>query len=232
MTAVCTSNCCIDTVSGGRPPRAAYINLYKWTDSNGEIVKSAIPRAYRRVPVADGISCRQMYLRSYKFSTKESAREKTRRCLRKVKEKLLGQRKRRRSRKRKCLIWKKMKKFSCSFVLFGIFRRILSCAASIDVVDQRNGRNGNRFWVWKFFDLFFLLLVVHHFSSSYSSLIENLIWILFVFSSSLTESSAWTCSLLSHKILVSNLFFNSQKINFLLFLAIIFSAVRIEPLTS
>ncbi|CAK9323230.1 unnamed protein product [Citrullus colocynthis] len=154
MTAVCTTKYCISTAGNSRPPRSAYINLYNWTDSDNEIVKSAIPRARRGVSVVDGVSCRQMYLRSYKFSTKkESVPEKTRRCLGKVKEKL-GQRKRRRSgekrnlnrnrkRKKKCLIWKKMKEFSCSFILFGIFRRILSCAASIDVVEQSSGRNGN-----------------------------------------------------------------------------------------
>ncbi|XP_022983914.1 uncharacterized protein LOC111482393 [Cucurbita maxima] len=155
MSAVCTTNYCISTVDSGRPPRAAYINLSNWTDSDNETDKSAIPRTRRRVPVVDGVSCRQMYLRSYKFSTKESVREKTRRCLWKVKEKL-GQRKRRKSgdkrnqnrnrnrnRKRKCFIWRKMKKFSCSFVLFRIFRRILTCSASVDVVEQRSGSNGN-----------------------------------------------------------------------------------------
>lgn len=124
-------------------------------------MKSAIPKARRRVQVVDGVSCRQMYLRSYTFSRKkESVGEKTKKCLEKVKEKL-GQRKRRslgenrnlslnlnmnlngkrKKRNEKCLIWKKMKKFSCSFIMFGIFRRVLSCAATIDVVEQSCGRN-------------------------------------------------------------------------------------------
>ncbi|XP_022145680.1 uncharacterized protein LOC111015072 [Momordica charantia] len=145
MSSLCTASYCIS--DAGRPPRGAYINLHSWTDSDAEIAKSASSRARRRVLVADGVSCRQMYLRSYKFSRKESVPEKTRRCLGRVKEKI-GERKRRRgvksrNRKRKCLIWnwRKMKEFSCSCILFGIFRRILSCAASVDVVEHSTGRN-------------------------------------------------------------------------------------------
>ncbi|KAA0044059.1 hypothetical protein IC582_009487 [Cucumis melo] len=162
MSAVCTTKFCISDARSVRTPRAVYINLNNWTDSENEIVKSAVPKVRRRVRVVDGVSCRQMYLRSYKFSRKkESVGEKTKKCLEKVKEKL-GQRKRgslgednrnlslnlnlnlnrkRKKRNGKCLIWKKMKKFSCSFIMFGIFRRILSCAATIDVVEQSRGRN-------------------------------------------------------------------------------------------
>ncbi|XWS66976.1 hypothetical protein CRYUN_Cryun05aG0246700 [Craigia yunnanensis] len=87
--------------------------------------------------VADSISCRLMYLRSYRFSRKETVPEKTVKCFWRVKEKVGAHGKRRSSKKRltrrKCLAWKKVK-----VVLFRFFNRLLSCSASVDVVDQRN----------------------------------------------------------------------------------------------
>ncbi|MBA0558538.1 hypothetical protein Golob_015551 [Gossypium lobatum] len=76
-----------------------------------------------------------MYLRSYRFSRKETAPEKTVKCLGRVKEKM-GQRKRRYKQKRRirsrCLVWRKVK-----VALFRFFKRLLSCSASVDVVDQK-----------------------------------------------------------------------------------------------
>ena len=95
--------------------------------------------------VVDSISCRQMYLRSYKFSRKESVPEKTQKCFGRVKEKVArghsGKNKKKRirpqgGRRSKCLVWSKMKEISCA-ALFRIFQKFLSCAASVDVVDEK-----------------------------------------------------------------------------------------------
>lgn len=73
--------------------------------------------------------------------------EKTMKCFGKVKEKMgHGGRRRKKKKKqkssqrrvrvvikRKCLVWGKVK-----VVLFRVFNRLLSCYASVDVLDQRN----------------------------------------------------------------------------------------------
>ncbi|KAH7553448.1 hypothetical protein ACOSP7_029835 [Xanthoceras sorbifolium] len=102
--------------------------------------------------VVDSISCRQMYLRSYTFSREEeNVSEKKTMCFGRGKDKKKekkapsssnveeeGKRKRkdddkaRRRRKRKCLV---LRKISCS-ALLRIFYRLLSCSASVDVVDR------------------------------------------------------------------------------------------------
>ncbi|KAK7393613.1 hypothetical protein VNO78_22171 [Psophocarpus tetragonolobus] len=136
MSSVCISKCVNDA---GVPVRASYVNLYKWPESEAEFVKSVSSRRGSHVcgqaRVVDSISCRQMYLRSYKFSRKESVPEKTQKCFGMVKERV----KKGRShshfpatgfRRRKCLVWRKL---SCA-TLFRIFHRFLSCAASVDVV--------------------------------------------------------------------------------------------------
>ena len=70
--------------------------------------------------------------------------EKTKKCLGRVKEKVANhgnkQKKKikEKGRKRsKCLVFSKVKEFSCN-ALFRIFHRLLSCGASIDVVDHNN----------------------------------------------------------------------------------------------
>ena len=120
------------------PVRATYVNLYKWPESDAEFVRSRRSAAMHGQPrVVDSISCRQMYLRSYRFSRKETVPEKTVKCFGRVKEKVGAHGKRSSSKKRlirrKCLVWRKVK-----VVLFRFFNRLLSCSASVDVVDQRN----------------------------------------------------------------------------------------------
>lgn len=143
--------------------RATYVNLYKWPESDAEFVRSMIigemnPR--RRGPnprVVDSYSCRQMYLRSYTFSKKESVPEKTVKCFRRVKEKAaefhfiahhssfdggsVKSRRRRdcsstgsKSKKKDCVRVKKLREVSCTAIR-SIFRHFLLCTASIDVVD-------------------------------------------------------------------------------------------------
>ncbi|KAF7832873.1 uncharacterized protein G2W53_015206 [Senna tora] len=58
--------------------------------------------------------------------------EKTQKCFGRVKEKKPPP-----PRKRKCLVWRQVREISCS-TLFRIFHRFLSCAASIDVVDEKD----------------------------------------------------------------------------------------------
>ncbi|KAE9619463.1 hypothetical protein Lal_00032277 [Lupinus albus] len=152
MASVCISNC----VNDARVPvRASYVNIYKWPESDAEFVRSngrngnndsnSLHALYGHPRVVDSISCRQIYLRSYKFSRKESVPEKTQKCFGKVKEKVgsnsshggRNKRRSRSSRRRKCMVFRKIKEISCA-ALFRIFHRFLSCAASVDVVDEKD----------------------------------------------------------------------------------------------
>ncbi|KAK5836547.1 hypothetical protein E1A91_A04G104400v1 [Gossypium mustelinum] len=135
MTSVCISSCLSDATDPLVPVRATYVNLYKWPESDAEFLRSR--SSGRPSRVVDSFSCRQMYLRSYRFSRKESVREKTVKCFGRVKEKIGGDGKRKKSlrirRRRRCLVWRKIK-----IVLFRFFNRLLSCSATVHVVDQRN----------------------------------------------------------------------------------------------
>ncbi|MED6225695.1 hypothetical protein PIB30_096138 [Stylosanthes scabra] len=133
--------------------------MYKWPESDVKFVRSMSREGRRRChvygqhhpKVVDSISCRQMYLRSYQFSRKESVPQKTQRCFRLVKERLTRRnyggwrskcRKRiigrHHGRRNKCLVWRKMKEISCA-ALIRIFKKLLlSCAASVDVVNGRD----------------------------------------------------------------------------------------------
>lgn len=142
MSSVCISRCLSDATEPLVPVRATYVNLYKWPESDAEFLRSRSSGATahgRPSRVVDRFSCRQMYLRSYRFSRKESVREKTVKCFGRVKEKLGGDGKRRKSlrirrrRRRTCLVWRKIR-----IVLLRFFNRLLSCSATVDVADQRN----------------------------------------------------------------------------------------------
>ncbi|KAK8563646.1 hypothetical protein V6N13_006116 [Hibiscus sabdariffa] len=142
MSSVCISSCLTDARDPRVPFRATYVNLYKWPESDAEFVRSRSSRAtvhggYARV--VDGVSCRQMYLRSYRFSRRESVAEKTVKCFGRVKERMGAHGRRwkksmqmRRVRRRKCLVWRKIK-----VALFRFFHRLLSFSANADVVHQR-----------------------------------------------------------------------------------------------
>ncbi|XP_062005041.1 uncharacterized protein LOC133722230 [Rosa rugosa] len=154
MTSVCISNCVNDTRDPRVPVRATYVNLYKWPESDAEFVRSVsskgrrssaagMPHWHHQHPrVVDSISCRQMYLRSYTFTRKETVPEKTQKCFGRVKEKMVtnnDERKRKKKKKKgkksKCLVLRKVKEFSTA-ALFRIFQRLLSCSASVDVVNH------------------------------------------------------------------------------------------------
>ncbi|XP_062115086.1 uncharacterized protein LOC133829276 [Humulus lupulus] len=174
MTSVCISNCVNDARDPRVPVRlrATYVNLYKWPESDAEFVRSVSSSGcrpgshvrYGHPRVVDSISCRQMYLRSYTFSRKETP-EKTQKCFGRVKQKKLaddeddsdrdhGDKKKKEqkqmqqannnknssssvssNKKKKCLFLGKVRELSYA-ALFGIFQRCLSCAATVDVADQ------------------------------------------------------------------------------------------------
>ncbi|XP_057971096.1 uncharacterized protein LOC131159897 [Malania oleifera] len=143
MSSTCISSC----VNDARVPvRATYVNLYKWPESDAEFVRSvgsaARGGAVGRPRVVDSISCRQMYLRSYTFSRKETVPEKTRKCLGRVKERVTHGGRRRRTggegggggRRRRCRVMSRVKEVSCA-ALYAIFHRLLSCTTTVDVID-------------------------------------------------------------------------------------------------
>ncbi|CAA3014497.1 Hypothetical predicted protein [Olea europaea subsp. europaea] len=143
MSKICISNCVNDARI---PVRATYVNLYKWPESDAEFVKSVGANDVHggsrlRSRVVDSISCRQLYLRSYTFSRKETVPERTKKCFGRVKERVSGRgkkrkvRPRRRRRNRRRLVVRKVKELSCA-ALCAIFRRLQSCTATVDVVDH------------------------------------------------------------------------------------------------
>ncbi|CAJ1896148.1 unnamed protein product [Sphenostylis stenocarpa] len=145
MTSVCMSNCINDARDPRVPVRATYVNLYKWPESDAEFVRSVScnrgkgSQVYGHPRVVDSISCRQMYLRSYTFSREEeNEAEKPHKCfgMKKKKKEKHDNSTKPETGKRKCLVWSKAKEISCS-ALSRIFRRVLSCSASVDVVDDK-----------------------------------------------------------------------------------------------
>ncbi|XP_039069067.1 uncharacterized protein LOC120215443 [Hibiscus syriacus] len=137
MSSICISNCLNDAREPKVRMRATYVNLHKWPELDAEFIRSRGGSSMHCRPPSDGvISCRQMYLRSYRFSRKQTVPQKTVKCFGKVKDKMRGRKKnsqrRRLLSRRKCLVWRKVK-----VVLFRFFNRLLSCSASVDVLDQR-----------------------------------------------------------------------------------------------
>ncbi|KAL3839590.1 hypothetical protein ACJIZ3_024181 [Penstemon smallii] len=141
MSKICITNCVSDTRN---PVRATYVNLYKWPESDAEFMKSAAVHGGARPHsrVVDSISCRQMYLRSYTFTRKETVPEKTMKCFGRVTEKVVAGKKekgdfrrRKKGGRRRRVVVRRVKKFSCA-AFRTIFRRLLFCTATVDVVDH------------------------------------------------------------------------------------------------
>ncbi|EYU38492.1 hypothetical protein MIMGU_mgv1a020143mg, partial [Erythranthe guttata] len=118
--------------------------ICKWPESDAEFVKSAAGHggARPRSRVVDSVSCRQMYLRSYTFSRKETVPERTMKCLVKVRERMIALRKEKREVRRRRfkglrrrVAVRRLREFSCAAVR-AIFRRVLFCAATVDVVEH------------------------------------------------------------------------------------------------
>ncbi|RRT80074.1 hypothetical protein B296_00024389 [Ensete ventricosum] len=179
MSSRCKSS--LGFVDARVPVRATYVNLYKWPESDAEFVKSVTRRRgkvdgrsggsnlegggrqWSAAPTAvDSYSCRQMYLRSYTFSRRESVPEKTQRCLGRVRETAavfpFRQRKnegtaggvngdannknipntrmkteKKKRKKKACVTVRKLRDVSYSTLYF-IFHRLLSCTARVEVV--------------------------------------------------------------------------------------------------
>jgi len=87
MASVCISNSVNNT---SIPIRPTFTNLYKWPESEVEFVKTMNSNNYRDRVEVDSLSCRQVYLRSYKFSRKKlSVTEKTIKYFISVKESVI-----------------------------------------------------------------------------------------------------------------------------------------------
>ncbi|KAF3453788.1 hypothetical protein FNV43_RR04229 [Rhamnella rubrinervis] len=134
MASVCISNSVNRAENQVRP-------TYRWPESDAvRLVWSNLsPAGTQDQPkVVDSISCRQMYLRSYKFSREESVPEKTRKCFRRVVGRRVFHRRkmkhdrRLRRRKSRFLVIRRAKDVSCA-ALFSFFRRLLFCTAKLDV---------------------------------------------------------------------------------------------------
>ncbi|KAG6521519.1 uncharacterized protein LOC122050540 [Zingiber officinale] len=152
MSSACrSSRCCVDAKS---PVRASYKVLYKWPESDVAFAKSAAAVQSRRheLPhvgsfssiearapaVVDGYSCRQLYLRSYTFTKKETVPQRTRRCMRKLKDgtavfPIFSAAAARTIEDRSES--KTVKKNKMKSALHSVFHRLLFCATKIEVAD-------------------------------------------------------------------------------------------------
>ena len=173
MSSVCISKCMNDARDPRVPVRATYVNLYKWPESDAEFVRSVSSRSssgggggavrFGHPRVVDSISCRQMYLRSYKFSREEDTavvpNDNTHKYCFGRSLSMLGHKKnntnlddhqyhhgsdknknknkknKKKKKKKRCLFLGKVRDVSRA-AFFGIFRSCLSCTATVDVVDQ------------------------------------------------------------------------------------------------
>ncbi|GAB4833698.1 hypothetical protein Ancab_031945 [Ancistrocladus abbreviatus] len=150
MSSVCISSCVNDTRVPARV-RATYVNLYKWPESDAEFVRLVSSRGAGHPPprVVDSISCRQLYLRSYTFTREESVNESAQKCFGRVKERVAddngsnnkkkkkkkkGHREGRKNRMSHERVRSKVKEVPCG-AFKAIFRRLLFCSASVDVMD-------------------------------------------------------------------------------------------------
>ncbi|KAJ1378275.1 hypothetical protein SESBI_48011 [Sesbania bispinosa] len=124
MASICISNCINDT---HLPIRPTFVNLYKWPESDVEFVKTVNSN---NSAVPDSLSCRQMYLRSYKFSRKKvGVTEKTMKCLSRVKESVLYASNKNLKGKDKILGRAKV----VTYAAVSIFQRLLSCSEKVHV---------------------------------------------------------------------------------------------------
>ncbi|OAY51741.1 uncharacterized protein LOC110613643 [Manihot esculenta] len=127
---------------------ATYMSLRKWLESDPEFGRSGSYKGCRpavvhgQPRVVDSRSCRQMYLRSYTFSRKESVSEKTKKCIGKVKERIKNRSslssssssKASHVEKKRFVKGESLRRVSCA-ALFSMFKRLLSCTAKVDVVE-------------------------------------------------------------------------------------------------
>lgn len=134
MNSVSISNNCVNDTNLPLK-RTTFLNLNKWPESDAEFIKSIMSSKkgndHQNQEKKDGIYYRQIFLRSYPISKKETVSEKTKKCFDKVKEKIIYRRKKKdvnvnggHSNRRKCTSRRKVKE--------------LSCSAAVDVEDHKN----------------------------------------------------------------------------------------------
>ncbi|KAJ4833993.1 hypothetical protein Tsubulata_016524 [Turnera subulata] len=129
----------------------ANVNLHRWPESEPGFERLGGSHHHRRgqwhpAQVVDSISCRQLYLRSYTFSRKESFPEKAKKCIGKVGDKLQkiksvtspksggGTNKFTDAIKRSRGL-KRAKQVSCD-ALLSVFNGLLSCTTKVSVMDK------------------------------------------------------------------------------------------------
>ncbi|PWA37376.1 hypothetical protein CTI12_AA591070 [Artemisia annua] len=95
------------------PLRATYHNVNKYPQRD----------FYMKPRVVDSVSCRQMFLRSYTFSKKETVLKRTKKCLKRAKKKVVA----RRWRKRQCAVVLRRVKTASWTAVSAVFRRFLCC---------------------------------------------------------------------------------------------------------
>ncbi|KAK8470239.1 hypothetical protein PHAVU_004G085094 [Phaseolus vulgaris] len=115
------------------PLRPTYVNLYKWPESDVEFVKSVNSNicvgSNVQTKGVDSFSCRQMYLRSYKFSKKKvGVTEKTLKCFNKLKEGVACV-----SNKLKLKGKNRVLGRAKDVIAFSIFQTFLPCSAKVDI---------------------------------------------------------------------------------------------------
>ncbi|EEF29562.1 uncharacterized protein LOC8278046 [Ricinus communis] len=122
--------CTIDTPV---PLRSPYINLHGWPEPNR--CRRSLGVHGTQARVVDSRSCRQMYLRSYTFSRKESFEEKTKKRFGKVRERI----NRGISRKRSSSDGEReysLRRVPCA-ALLSMFRRLMvSCTTKVDIAED------------------------------------------------------------------------------------------------
>ncbi|GAA0174450.1 hypothetical protein Leryth_011696 [Lithospermum erythrorhizon] len=144
MSRVCVSNCMSDT----RNPmmRSNYVKVHKWPESDAEFAKAEdIPNMQTPLGesgqlleaqprMVDNVSCRQIYLRSYQFSKKETMPERTKKCLGKFRQRMVHEKKKTGDKIRSCKGKDKVKMKKSVPAFRAMFQKMLSCTTSIDVM--------------------------------------------------------------------------------------------------
>ncbi|KAK6163251.1 hypothetical protein DH2020_000115 [Rehmannia glutinosa] len=121
----------MDDNAPGPRVRATYSNMYKWPESDAEFMKSMISGEGKLVDgegnkVVDSLSSRQLYLKSYTFSTENDHYIKIK-CLLRLANRTAEAVK----RKRRSSCGGDRRKSGDS----NIFRRMLACTFKLDVLD-------------------------------------------------------------------------------------------------
>ncbi|KAK6142053.1 hypothetical protein DH2020_013882 [Rehmannia glutinosa] len=122
------------------PVRATYSNLYKWPESDAEFMKSMISGEGK---VVDGLSSRQLYFRSYTFSTEDQNYMTKIKCLLRLAKRAVRRKRRSSSLAKRTAeaVKRKRRTSSCggggrkSDDDSNIFRRMLACTFKLDVLD-------------------------------------------------------------------------------------------------